>query len=175
MGFGWHTFCTFKVRKKEKEVLEMAIKKWKREEESPWRSSLSLQDEMEGLMDDLLAPWHEARFFPRISWAPKLDVSEDDNSITITADVPGVKPEELDISISGDTLIIQGERKKEEEKKEKNYHSVERVYGSFRREIGFPSTVDASKIKASYKEGVLNVFLPKLEKKKPKKVKVEVK
>ena len=153
----------------------MAIKKWRREEESPWGSWLSLQDEMEDLMDNLLVPWHEGRFYPRIGWSPKLDISEDENSITINADVPGMKPEELDISLSGDTLIILGERKKEEEKKEENYHRVERVYGSFRREVGLLSPVNANKIKATYKEGVLNIVLPKLEEKKAKKVKVEVK
>ena len=135
---------------------------------------MSLREDMEELIDTLLTPWRETAYPARVSWVPLLDVSEDENSIIVSTDVPGMKPEELDISVTDSTMVIQGERNKEEEKKGKNYYRVEKDYGSFRRELRLPSSVETSKIKAEYKDGVLMVVLPKHEKKKPKKIKVNV-
>lgn len=153
----------------------MAIKKWRREED-PFGLLKSFRDEMDRLFEDFFTPWRRRSLLPTEAvWTPELDVYEDENEVVVTADVPGLKPEEIDISISGNTLTIRGEKKREEEKKGKNYYRLERSHGSFSRSVELPVSVDTKKISATYKNGVLEVTLPKVEEAKPKKVKIEVK
>jgi HSP20 family protein len=102
---------------------------------------------------------------------PAIDVADGENEIVVKAEVPGCKAEDIDISVHGNTLTISGEKKAEEEKKEKGYYHLERSYGSFRREIGLPSEVESDKVEASCKNGVLTINLPK----SAKAVKVKVK
>ena len=90
----------------------------------------------------------------------------------VRAELPGLKEEDIDVSVEGDTLTIKGERKAESEVKEEDYYCCERSYGSFFRSMTLPSTVDATKIEASYEDGVLEVSLPKAVEVKPKKVAV---
>jgi HSP20 family protein len=104
---------------------------------------------------------------------PAIDIADSENEITVKAEVPGCKAEDIDISVHGSTLTISGEKKAEEEKKEKGYYHLERSYGSFRRELGLPNDVDPSKVEASCKNGVLTITLPKSEKAKAVKVKVK--
>jgi HSP20 family protein len=104
---------------------------------------------------------------------PAVDIAEDENAITVKAEVPGCKAEDIDISVHGNTLTISGEKKTEEEKKEKGYYHLERSYGSFRREFTMPANADPNKVEASCKNGVLTVVLPKSEKEKAVKVKVK--
>ena len=107
-------------------------------------------------------------------WTPSVDIKETENEITLIADVPGVEQKDLEIKIEDGTLTLKGERKFEEEKKGEGYHRIERGYGSFVRCFSIPDSVDPEKVKASYKNGVLTVHLPKKEVAKPRTVKVSV-
>jgi len=107
-------------------------------------------------------------------WAPPLDVSETKDKLVVKAELPGIDPKEVEVTIANGVLTIKGEKKKEEEEKGENYHIIERSYGSFTRSIRLPSDVEESKVKANYKDGVLKIVLPKSEKAKEKAVKIEV-
>ncbi|MHC4455985.1 MAG: Hsp20/alpha crystallin family protein [Planctomycetota bacterium] len=126
--------------------------------------------QMHDLFDSFFGGWQEP-FFERKLW-PAIDVADNDNAVMIKAEVPGCKAEDIDISIHGNTLTISGEKKKEEEKKEKGYYHLERAYGSFRRDLNLPADVQADKIEAVCKNGVLTATVPKAEKAKAVKVKV---
>jgi len=107
-------------------------------------------------------------------WLPSLDVAETKNEIVVKAEVPGMDPKDIDISLSDGLLTIKGEKKQEREEKEENYHLVERSYGSFTRSIRLPKEIQSDKINASYKNGVLKVVLPKSEEAKKKEIKIKV-
>ena len=108
-------------------------------------------------------------------WTPSVDVLETKNELVIKADVPGLEMKDIEILLENGTLTIKGERKFEEHKEEKGgYHRTERSYGSFARYFTLPDTVDAERVKAEYKNGVLSVTLPKKELAKPRSIKVEL-
>ncbi len=107
-------------------------------------------------------------------WLPSLDVAETKNEIVVKAEIPGMDPKNIDISLTDGLLSIKGEKKQEKEEKEENYHLIERSYGSFTRSIRLPNEVQSDKINASYKNGVLKVVLPKSEEAKKKEVKIKV-
>ena len=109
------------------------------------------------------------------AWSPALDVYDSKNDIIVKADIPGMKKDEIDISVHGDTLVIKGEKKQEKEIKEKDFVRTERFYGSFNRAMHLPSSVEADKVSASYKNGVLELVLPKKEEDKPKQLKIDIK
>ncbi len=106
-------------------------------------------------------------------FSPALDVVEDDNTVTIRADVPGLEPKDIDISVSGQTLTLKGEKTEETEDEGKNYHRSERRYGAFVRTIPLPTNVDTEKIKAECSKGVLKITLPKIESEKPKRIPIK--
>jgi HSP20 family protein len=108
-------------------------------------------------------------------WAPAIEVFEKEDKFVVKAELPGMKEEDIDVSVVGDTLTIKGERKAESEVKEEDYYCCERSYGSFSRSIALPSSVDAKKIEASYEDGVLEVSLPKAPGVKPRKISVSAK
>jgi len=110
-------------------------------------------------------------FFSYKGW-PAIDVTDNDNAVVVKAEVPGCKVEDIDVSVYGNTLTISGEKKETKQEKEKGYYHQESTYGSFRRDINLPADVDPDKIEADYKDGVLSVTLPKAEKTKAVKVKV---
>jgi len=107
-------------------------------------------------------------------WAPAVDIYETADSIVVEAELPGVDPKEINVSIEDGVLSIKGERKHEKEVKEENYYRVERAYGVFERSFHLPSDVDADKIKATYENGVLKAIVPKKEARKPKSIPIEV-
>lgn len=107
-------------------------------------------------------------------WSPLVDISEDDKEYVVKAELPEMKKEEIKINVLDDVLSISGERKYEKEEKSKKYHRVERAYGSFMRSFTLPEDADGSKVSAEYKDGVLNVRLPKSEKARPKSIEVKV-
>ncbi len=107
-------------------------------------------------------------------WVPSVDVSETEGEYQIKAELPEVKKEDVKVTVEDGVLTIQGERKHEKEEKGKKYHRVERSYGSFVRSFTLPDLVDEEKVKAEFKDGVLNVQLPKSEKAKPKAIEVAV-
>ena len=104
--------------------------------------------------------------------APAVDLEEMDKEIIVKVELPGMNPDDIDVELSGNNLIIRGDKKSEKEKKKKNFHIMERSYGSFYRSIPLPVDVKEKQIKASYKKGVLEISLPKAEVALPKKIKV---
>jgi HSP20 family protein len=107
-------------------------------------------------------------------WSPLVDITEDEKEYVIKAEVPEIKKEDIKLTVQDNVLTISGERKSEKEEKGKKYHRVERTYGSFMRSFTLPEDADGSKVAAEYKEGMLNVRLPKAEKAKPKSIEVKV-
>jgi HSP20 family protein len=145
----------------------------------PWRPFREME-EMERRFEDIFGrPFAPAvwRRFPvrEMAWAPAVEVFEKEDKFVVKADLPGVKEEDIDVSIEGDTLTIKWEKESESEVKEESYYCCERSYGSFYRSIVLPTTVDAKKIEANYEDGVLEVSLPKAAEVKPKKVTVSAK
>jgi HSP20 family protein len=107
-------------------------------------------------------------------WMPSVDISETDNAYLIKGEIPGVKKEDVKVTIQDGMLTIQGERKQEKEEKGKKFHRVECSYGSFERSFRVPDDADEAAVKAEFKDGMLNVTLPKSEKAKPKSINVSV-
>jgi HSP20 family protein len=107
-------------------------------------------------------------------WVPSVDVSETEGEYQIKAEIPDVKKEDVKVTVEDGVLTIQGERRQEKEEKGKKYHRVECSYGSFVRSFTLPDLVDEEKVKAEFKDGVLNLKLPKSEKAKPKAIEVKV-
>lgn len=109
------------------------------------------------------------------AWSPAVDIYDSKENILVKADIPGLSKEDIEVTVHGDTLLIKGEKKQEKEVKEKNYVRTERFYGNFQRAIRLPAEVETNKVDATYKNGVLELVLPKSEKAKPKQIKLDIK
>lgn len=107
-------------------------------------------------------------------WSPRVDISETDNEFVIKAEIPEVKKEDVKVSVDNGVVTIQGERKQETEEKGKKFHRVERYYGSFVRSFTLPDNIDETKVKATFKDGMLNIQIPKTAEAKPKAIEVKV-
>ena len=107
-------------------------------------------------------------------WTPSVDISETEQEYQIKAEIPDVKKEDVKVTVEDGVLTIQGERKHEKEEKGKKYHRIERSYGSFVRTFSLPDVIEEEKVNADFKDGVLNLHLPKSEKAKPKAIEVKV-
>ncbi|OFW25956.1 MAG: molecular chaperone [Acidobacteria bacterium RIFCSPLOWO2_02_FULL_59_13] len=140
----------------------------------PFRELATLRDRMDRLFDQYSRGWGADEGLTTSLWNPPVDVYETNESIVIKADLPEVAPNDVDIAVQGNTLTVRGERKRESEIHEKDYHRVERSYGTFARSFTLPATIDADKIEANFSQGVLKINLPKREESKPKQVKVKV-
>src|ERR1700739_2672474 len=117
-------------------------------------------------MLDIEPAWRNSLGFS----TPAIDMSEDEKAYKISAELPGIDAKDIDVSVSGDTLVLRGEKRQEKEKKDQNYHFSERVYGSVQRSFQLPSTVDRDKVAADFSKGVLTITLPKTaEAQKPQK------
>jgi HSP20 family protein len=130
-------------------------------------------------MSDGLNRTHNDSSTPRIedsfgAWAPPVDIFERQDQLVIRAEVPGVQKEDMDVRIENGVLTLHGERKEDNETKDVSTHLMERVYGSFTRSFSLPTTVDATRVAAAYKDGVLEVTVPKVETAKPKKIEIKV-
>lgn len=123
----------------------------------------SLQDELDQLFES-----------PLTGWVPALDVQEDKDKFMIRAELPGLKREDIDVSLQDGALVISGERQSEKIEEGVEVHRQERFYGKFQRALTLPEPVVADKVKADYKDGVLTVTLPKTEEAKPRKIDVSV-
>ena len=141
----------------------------------PFRDLISLREAMDRLFEESFVQ-------PRAGWPTlvgagtlAVDVYETDDAVVVKSSIPAVKPEDVDVSITGDTLTIKGETKTEEEVKEENYIRRERRYGSFCRSLTIPLPVVADKAQAEFENGVLTLTLPKAEEVKPKAIKVKAK
>jgi HSP20 family protein len=131
-----------------------------------------LQDQFNRLFNEQFR--NQAEESALTTWAPSVDIYETPNELVVKADLPDVNEKDIDIRVENNLLTIRGERKFEKSVSEENYLRVERTYGAFSRSFSLPNTVDAEKIGAEYKNGVLTVTLPKREESKPRQVKVTV-
>ncbi len=141
---------------------------------APWKPLNEItrfRKEMDRLWEDFFGGKEMAS--PEMAWVPAVDVSETDDSIVVKAEVPGMEAKDIEISFSGDTLRIKGEKKQESEEKKENYHRIETRYGAFSRSIRMPVSVDPDKIEAKYDKGVLKIVLKKKEEAKPKQIEVK--
>jgi HSP20 family protein len=140
----------------------------------PFREFSTLQDRMNRLFRDSYTGEGRDESLTTSSFAPAVDVYEDEHKVTLKIEVPGIDEKEIDVRVENNTLTVHGERKIEKEEKEENYRRVERQYGSFTRTFTLPTTVDSEKVSATYDKGVLKVNLPKRAEAKPKQIKVNV-
>ncbi|UCD56292.1 MAG: Hsp20/alpha crystallin family protein [Candidatus Hydrogenedentota bacterium] len=154
----------------------MALIRWKpRAELGPFRDLMAIQDEINRLFDITMGrrPFERTGLFEG-EWAPAVDVYEDEHKVVVKAELPGMTDKDIEVNILGDTLTIKGEKKKEEEKKEKSHYRLERSYGTFQRSIALPTSVKSEEAKASFRNGVLEIEMLKKEEAKPKQIKVTV-
>jgi HSP20 family protein len=140
----------------------------------PFREVATLQDRMNRVFRESFNQAGQDESLTNSSFAPAVDVYEDEHTVTLKIEVPGIDEKDIDVRLENNTLIVHGERKIEKEEKEENYRRVERQYGSFTRTFTLPTTVDSEKVSASYDKGVLKIALPKKAEAKPKQIKVSV-
>lgn len=142
----------------------------------PWRGTAlrpleDLYRDMDSLVQHLFGD--ENRAVARENFAPSMNVSETECQYEVSADLPGIKPEEVSVELHDGQVTISGKRESEQEETGKTFHRIERQYGEFRRTVALPLPVDEQKITAAYKDGVLTVVLPKSEKVKPTRIPVQ--
>ncbi len=125
---------------------------------------------MSGLFRDFLRGWDENDSLTSSAWMPPVDISEDANQISVTAELPGFKEKDVNVELHGDVLTISGERKRESEKKDRNFTRVERSYGQFCRSFTLPASVDRESVKATFSDGLLKLELPKKPEAKPRHI-----
>ena len=140
----------------------------------PFREMEALTSRMGGLFPPSMLRQNGEETEMFADWAPAIDVEETDKEYVIKADLPAVKREDVRVAIEDGVLAVEGERRHEKEEKGKKFHRVERSYGKFVRRIAMPTDVDASRVEADFKDGVLNVHLPKSQVAKPRAVDVKV-
>ncbi|HKW18548.1 MAG TPA: Hsp20/alpha crystallin family protein [Terriglobales bacterium] len=138
----------------------------------PFREFTTLQDRMNRLFRDNYGDREEA--LTTSTFAPAVDVYEDEHNITLNIEVPGIEEKDIDVRVENNLLTVHGERKFEKDQKEENFRRVERQYGSFTRSFTLPNTVDADSIQANYEKGILKIQLAKKAEAKPKQIKVNV-
>jgi HSP20 family protein len=138
----------------------------------PFSGPSALQDQISRLVNQAFGSSSDEASVT--TWAPAVDIYETEHELVVKADLPDVKPEDLDIRVENNILTIRGERKFEKKVDEKNYLRVERAYGAFSRSFSLANTVNTEAIKADYKNGALTLTVPKREEAKPKQIKVSV-
>jgi HSP20 family protein len=143
------------------------ITKW-----DPFREFSTLRNEMERVFDSMLGRYPRERV--EGLWAPLVDVEETKDNIIARIELPGMKKEDIKVTLMNNILTISGERKHEAEEKGKTYYRIERAYGRFQRTIELPTDVMSDKAKASYKDGILELVVPKSEKAKEKEIAIDV-
>lgn len=137
----------------------------------PFREMMSLRNTIDRMFENSLLSSGMTGWEP-MSWDLALDVAETDDDYVVKASLPGINPDDLDVTYDANTLTIKGEIRKEEDVEDRRYHLRERRYGTFSRSISLPSAIKGEKIEASYDAGVLTLRLPKSEEAKPKRIKV---
>ena len=140
----------------------------------PFRQYVSLQDRVNQLFREAQTGDGREESLTTSTFAPAVDVYEDEHNITLKFEVPGIDEKDVDVRIENNTLTVHGERKFEKEEKEENFRRVERQYGSFTRSFTLPTTVDPEKVSANYDKGILKISLAKKAEAKPKQIKVNV-
>lgn len=147
----------------------MNIVKW-----DPFREFDGIQARLNRMFGERALRGFEADETSFADWAPAVDIQETDNEYVVKADLPEVKKEDVKVGFEDGVLTVEGERKMEKEEKNKKFHKIERGYGKFVRRFALPTEVDGAKVSAEFKEGVLNVHLPKTANARPKAIEVKV-
>jgi HSP20 family protein len=148
----------------------MALIRW-----DPFREMSALQERMNRLFSDVRAQAPvQGEEIVQGTWVPAVDIFETNEAIVIKAELPGITAKDISVEVKDNTLTLKGEKKFEKEVKEENYHRVERSYGSFQRAFTLPGTIQQEKVKAKFRDGILEINLPKVEEAKPKQVKVDI-
>ncbi|HSF31619.1 MAG TPA: Hsp20/alpha crystallin family protein [Candidatus Tectomicrobia bacterium] len=146
----------------------MALARW-----TPYRDIMSVRDEMNRVMNEVFGRGtNDESAWVSGAWSPPVDIFETDEALVMKAELPGFSKDDISIELKDNSLVIKGERKYEDEVKEGNYHRRERAYGPFQRSFMLPTTVDQEKVKASYKDGILELRLPKVQAAQPKRIAV---
>ncbi|HEX9872690.1 MAG TPA: Hsp20/alpha crystallin family protein [Candidatus Tectomicrobia bacterium] len=146
----------------------MALARW-----NPNRDMMSVRDEMSRVLNEVFGRGaSDESAWVSGAWTPPVDIYETDEALVLKAELPGFSKDDISIELKENTLVIKGERKHEDEVKEGNYHRMERSYGAFQRAFMLPMTVDQEKVKASYKDGILELRLPKVQAAQPKRIAV---
>ncbi len=153
----------------------MAIERWR-----PFEGLREMERLMEEMMRWPLRPWGRPLIWWRIpteevGWSPTVEMYEKSDKFVVRAELPGMKKENIEISLIGDTLTISGERKPEEDIRDEEYLRCELCYGKFSRSIAIPSAIDTGRVEATYENGILIITLPKAEEVKPKKIELKIK
>ena len=151
---------------------------WRRKQEEhqttePTAPLARLRNEMDMLFDRFFPdPWEpgESTLLSGFGAFPRTDLAESENDVTVTMELPGVSPNEIQLDLSDGVLTVHGEKKQEKEEKQKNYHCVERHYGSFHRSVPLPSSIDPDKVDAKFKDGVLTIIISKNPAARPKRI-----
>jgi HSP20 family protein len=147
----------------------MAIVRW-----SPAQELLGVQNEMNRLFNNFFDRDLFETSYRRSAWEPAVDISETAEAFLVSADLPGLNKDDVKISYEDGVITIKGEKKLDKETKDKNYHRVERTYGLFERSFRLPSRIDVNTIEAKFKDGVLNLRLPKAEDARPKEIPIKI-
>jgi HSP20 family protein len=146
----------------------MTLVRW-----NPIRDFSVLQNQMNRLFEHAMGTWlGESNGRGNTNWVLLADIYENDNDLIVRAELPGVDPKVVDVRVENNVLTIRGERPFEQKAEKENYHRLERSYGTFSRSFTLPATIDADKIRAEYRDGILNLTLPKSEKAKPKRIQI---
>ncbi len=146
----------------------MAIVRWE-----PFRDLVASQDRFNRLFNDTFSRFLDEGDWGARGWVPAVDIYETEHNVVLKAELPGVDPKDVEARVEDGTLYLKGERKFENEVKQENLHRVERSYGSFIRSFALPGSVDAEKVSAEYKDGILTLTMPKREESKPKTIKIQ--
>jgi HSP20 family protein len=147
----------------------MAIVRWE-----PFSNLLTAQRDFDRLFKEAFNPFVSEGDLSTRTWAPPVDIYENENDIVLKAELPGIDPKDVEVKVEDNTLYLKGERKFEKEVKNESYHRVERSYGSFARSFSLPNSISTDKVKAEFKDGLLTLTLPKREEAKPRTVKIDV-
>ena len=140
----------------------------------PLREMATLQNRINRFVRESYSPEGPEEALTTTTFAPPVDIYEDEHTITLKMEVPGIEEKDIDVRIEDNTLSVHGERKMEKEEKEENFRRIERHYGSFTRSFTLPSSVDRGQVSADYERGVLKIKLAKKAEAKPKQIKVNV-
>ena len=140
---------------------------------NPWQDLNRLQRDMSSLFENHL---HRSAADPEEGWGwrPPVDIYEDPERFVVSAELPGINPDKVDLRVEDNRLTIRGDRNMEFEEKKENYHRIEREYGTFSRTFTLPTTVEPDKIRAEYKHGLLRVTIPKRPEVQPHKIQVKI-
>ena len=144
----------------------MTIVRW-----TPFRGLVDIQDEINRLLNSAMSKGTESG---DLVWGPSVDISENENEIIVAAEVPGMKKEDISITIQDNVLTLKGEKKRESDVKEENYHRIERTFGIFERSFSLGSAIQTNRVTAKYENGVLTITMPKAEEAKPKQIDIAV-